>query len=226
MTLTLPIHPLTGDQALGFRKDGRAIWPIKGGSGEGEGGNAGDQGAGSGDQGDAGTDGNQGDGNQGDNQGDQGTEGEAQLGDAGKKALTAERDARKAAEKELGTLKDEVARLRRSNAAVKGTDVEAIKAEIRAEFATQIAETAIKAEAKGRLHDPADALLYIKPADMSGEDAIKAAVDQLLKDRPYLAATESGPTPWGDVGGGQRKASESEPATPEERMRRAYGNKI
>ncbi|MCF3174794.1 hypothetical protein IPZ61_15860 [Streptomyces sioyaensis] len=157
-------------------------------------------------------------------------EGEDQLGDAGKKALTAERDARKAAEKELGTLKDEVARLRRSNAAVKGTDVEAIKSEIRAEFASQLAETAIKAEAKGRLADPADALLYIKSADFDTSDdaAVTKAVDDLLKARPYLAAqtgASGGVKPWGDVGGGKTPSTEPEPATPEERMRRAYGGK-
>ncbi|WAU09943.1 hypothetical protein [Streptomyces nigrescens] len=32
---TLPAHPRTGEVALGFRRDGRPIWPIKGGSGEG-----------------------------------------------------------------------------------------------------------------------------------------------------------------------------------------------
>jgi hypothetical protein len=151
--------------------------------------------------------------------------GEAELGDAGKKALTAERDARKTAEKERDALKADNDRLRRSNAASKGTDLEAIKTEIRAEFAAQLSETAIKAEAKGRLHDPADALLYIKPDAVNGDDAIKAAVDQLLKDRPYLAAAESGAKPWGDVGGGKTPSTESEPATPEERMRRAYGSK-
>ncbi|MFE2033043.1 hypothetical protein ACFXBB_07225 [Streptomyces scopuliridis] len=31
----LPIHPRTGESALGLRRDGRPIWPIKGGSGEG-----------------------------------------------------------------------------------------------------------------------------------------------------------------------------------------------
>ena len=153
------------------------------------------------------------------------TPAEPDLGDAGKKALKAERDARKNAEKELADIKDEVSRLRRSNAATKGTDLEAIKAEIRSEYATQLAESAIKSEAKGRLADPADALLYIKPGDVAeGEDAIKAAIDKLLADKPYLAAS-TGPKPWGDVGGGQRKSAEPEPSTPEERMRRAYGQK-
>ncbi|MFC8495327.1 hypothetical protein ACFUJU_31960 [Streptomyces sp. NPDC057235] len=31
---SLPVHPHTGDRALGRRRDGRPIWPIKGGSGE------------------------------------------------------------------------------------------------------------------------------------------------------------------------------------------------
>lgn len=217
MSIKLPMHPVTGDMALGFRKDGRPIWPIKGGSGEGEGGNS------------------EGEGNAEDGtppEGEQNAEGEADLGDAGKKALKAERDARKAAEKtaqesaaRIAELETEASRLRRSNAASKGTDVEAIKAEIRAEFAAQLAESAIKAEAKGRLTDPTDALLYIKPADVAeGEDAIKAAIDKLLTDRPYLAV-QAGAKPWGDVGGGQRTSSEPEPSTPEERMRRAYGAK-
>lgn len=32
---SLPSHPRTGEAATGFRRDGRPIWPIKGGSGEG-----------------------------------------------------------------------------------------------------------------------------------------------------------------------------------------------
>ncbi|MFF0744208.1 hypothetical protein ACFYVL_27800 [Streptomyces sp. NPDC004111] len=37
LDVPLPSHPRTGEAALGFRRDGRPIWPIKGGSGEGEG---------------------------------------------------------------------------------------------------------------------------------------------------------------------------------------------
>ncbi|MFE7262250.1 hypothetical protein ACFU9B_09305 [Streptomyces sp. NPDC057592] len=33
--VSLPMHPRTGDRALGYRQDGRPIWPIKGGSGDG-----------------------------------------------------------------------------------------------------------------------------------------------------------------------------------------------
>lgn len=213
MSVQLPIHSLTGETALGFRKDGRPIWPIKGGSGEGAPGSTGEGGTGEG------------------GEPDEGVKDETDLGDAGKKALKAERDARKAAEKtaqehadKLAELEAEAARLRRSNAAQKGTDLEAIKAEIRAEFATQLTESAIRAEAKGRLADPSDAFLYLKPAELKGEEAIKEAIDKLLTDKPYLAA-KSGAQPWGDVGGGQRNAPEPEPASPEERMRRAYGRK-
>lgn len=152
---------------------------------------------------------------------------DAELGDAGKKAIKAERDARKAAEKERDAAQAEVKRLQRSNAAVKGTDLDAIKSEIRAEFQTQLAETAIKAEAKGRLQDPADALLYLKASDVDTSDdaAVTKAIDDLLEARPYLAAKGSGDgaKPWGDVGGGKTPSAEPEPSSPEERMRRAYG---
>lgn len=155
------------------------------------------------------------------------------LGDAGKAALASERDARKAAEKsakesaaKLAEHEAEIARLRRSNAAVKDVDIDGIKAELTAEWAGKLAESAIRAEAKGRLADPADALLYIKAADYAtGDDAaITAAVDELLKSKPYLAAAAGAPM-WGSVSGGSREASEPEPASPEDRMRRAYGNK-
>lgn len=198
---TLPRHARTGELALGFRKDGRPIWAIKGGSGEGD--------------------------------------PPAvppvveppkvdppvvdppeadKLGDAGVKALQTEREARKAAEAE-------VKRLQRANAAVKGTDLEAIKAEIQSEFAVTLAETSLKAEAKGRLVNPADVLLYVKAEDLKGKDdaAVSKAVDDLLKERPYLAAAD-GPGKWGDVGGGNREASEAEPVSALDRMRRGYEN--
>lgn len=34
-TKSLPVHARTGDRALGYWRDGRPIWPIRGGSGEG-----------------------------------------------------------------------------------------------------------------------------------------------------------------------------------------------
>ncbi|MGW2591659.1 hypothetical protein ACWCXC_15540 [Streptomyces sp. NPDC001515] len=208
---TLPFHPLTGDQALGFRKSGTPIWPIKGGSGEGDPGS------------DPGT---EPDGKPGTDPNDNpGTDPEAVLGDAGKKAIKAERDARKTAEKERDDAHAEVKRLQRANAAVKGHDLEAIKAEIREEFKEQINSAALRAEAKGRLADPSDVGRYLDVKTLDGEEAIKAAVDQLLKDRPYLAAASTSDKPWGEVGGGKQPSGDPEPSSPQERMARAYGSK-
>jgi len=207
-TSTLPRHSQTGEFALGFRKDGRPIWPIKGGSGEGEppvppvvppvppvvppvvAPPADDK-----------------------------------LGEGGIKALQAERDARKAADARVAELEAEANRLRRSNAASKGTDLEALKAEIQGEFAVTLAETNLKAEAKGRLVNPADVLLYVKAEDLKGKDdaAVAKAVDDLLKERPYLAAADSSGK-WGDVGGGNRETSEPEPTSAFDRLRRGYEN--
>ncbi|MFJ2783689.1 MULTISPECIES: hypothetical protein [unclassified Streptomyces] len=133
-----------------------------------------------------------------------------------------------AAEKRAGEAETEAARLRRSNAAQRGTDIEGMRDEIRAEFTAQLVRAELRAAAAGRLRDPADALALVDVAALvgSGGDidtaAVAAAVDQLVKDKPYLAA-ESTPAPvWGDVGAGQRSTAEPEPATPLDRLRRAY----
>ncbi|NYI06067.1 hypothetical protein [Allostreptomyces psammosilenae] len=218
MAFEFPVHPTTGEKALGFRKDGRPIWPIKGGSGDKV--PATDPTADP--SVDPSVDPEKGPDDAGNEPKD---DPEADLGDAGKKALKAERDARKTAEKERDSLKEENARLRRANAAVKGTDLEAIKAEIRSEFEGRLAEAAIRAEAKGRLNDPSDTARYpeyFTDIDASDEGAVKSAIDKLLTDKPYLAAS-SDPKPWGDVGGGPRKSSEPQPTSPVERMARAYG---
>lgn len=83
----LPVHPFTGLTALGLRRNGAAIWPVKGGApGEGEG--------------------------EGGDSGNPGSEGEGgQLGDAGKKALDAMKAERNAARKELTALKVELDKL-------------------------------------------------------------------------------------------------------------------
>ncbi|MFE9335268.1 hypothetical protein [Streptomyces sp. NPDC007063] len=213
--LHLPTHPRTGDRAIGFRKDGRAIWPIKGGSGDG----------------DPTTDPT-----------DDGKTPEPAvtdpapappapddgLGDAGKKALTAEREARKSAEKERDEANAELSRLRRANAAQKGTDVDAIKSEIRAEFSEKLTAAAVRAEAKGRLADPSAAARYpeyFADVDSSDEAALADAVGKLLEEHPYLAADKGAQPHWGAVDGDGREPSEPEPRSALERMTRAYGNK-
>ncbi|MFJ7588436.1 hypothetical protein ACIQZO_13825 [Streptomyces sp. NPDC097617] len=145
--------------------------------------------------------------------------------------LTAERTAREAAEKRASEAETEAARLRRSNAAQKPDDVAALREEIRSEFATQLVRAEVRAAAAGRLRDPADALALVDVAALTGKGgevdvkAVSAAVEKLIKDKPYLAAAldpnRQAPM-WGDVGAGQRESAEPEPATPQDRLRRAY----
>lgn len=54
--------------------------------------------------------------------------------------------------------------------------------------------------------------------------AVATAVDQLAKDKPYLAVETTGSASWGDVGAGPRASAEPEPATPFDRLRRAHGD--
>ncbi|MET9425656.1 hypothetical protein ABZY06_33970 [Streptomyces sp. NPDC006540] len=162
--------------------------------------------------------------------------GDETLGDAGKAALTAERTARKDAERsakeaadKLATLEAEVKRLQRANAAVKGTDLDAIKAEIAAEYDSKVLASEIKAEAKGKVVDAPEVAArypeYFKDLTAGDDKAIADAVTKLLTDKPYLAVESSSDPQWGDVGGGNRKTSKPEPSNPQERMARAYGSK-
>ncbi|MFD4700830.1 hypothetical protein [Streptomyces niveus] len=149
--------------------------------------------------------------------------------------LSTERAARAAAEKRAETAEAEATRLRRSNAAQKPGDLDALRGEIRQEFTGQLVRAEIRAAAAGRLRDPADALALVDVAGLVSEsgdvDAAKvsAALDQLVKDKPYLALAaepaSTSPAPWGDVGSGQRGNVEpdAEPATPFDRLRDAYG---
>ncbi|MFJ9207502.1 hypothetical protein [Streptomyces sp. NPDC102264] len=161
-------------------------------------------------------------------QGEAGTRAEGDQADVVKTAETA----REAAEKRAAEAEQEAARLRRSNAATRGTDLDALRDEVRAEFTEQLVRAELRAAAAGKLRDPADALALLDVSALAGSGgdidaaAVAAAVDQLVKDKPYLAAADpSAPAPvWGDVGAGPRETTdEPEPATPLDRLRRAYG---
>ncbi|SCD35582.1 hypothetical protein [Streptomyces sp. OspMP-M43] len=159
----------------------------------------------------------------------QGEAGKGAEGDQADAVKTAE-TARAAAEKRASEAEQEAARLRRSNAATKGTDLDALRSEVRAEFTEALVRAELRAAAAGKLRDPADALALLDVASLAGSGgdidaaAVAAAVDQLVKDKPYLAVADQGsPAPmWGDVGAGQRDTAEPEPATPFDRLRRAY----
>ncbi|MEU1018076.1 hypothetical protein [Streptomyces sp. NPDC005898] len=158
-------------------------------------------------------------------QGEPGKGAEGNQADAVKTAETA----RAAAEERATEAEQEAARLRRSNAATKGTDLDAMRAEIRQEFTEQLVRAELRAAAAGKLRDPADALALLDVSTLAGSGgdidaaAVAAAVDQLVKDKPYLAVAETDPArSWGDVGAGPRESAEPEPATPLDRLRRAY----
>jgi hypothetical protein len=141
-----------------------------------------------------------------------------QLGPAGEKALAEERAARRAAEKASKEAKAELEKLRKESM----TDQEKAIAEARAEARKEALGTAnerlmraeIKAAAGNKLADPGDAVAHLRDAgDLDrflsddGEidtKAVTSAIDELLKTKPYLAATaKTGALP----GGGAKPSS-------------------
>jgi len=112
MSLTLPVHCSTGQQAIGFRRDGRPIWPILGASPDDS----------SNPPVDPKADPKPVDPNPVDDptKGDPKDPADKPLGPNGEKALQAERDARKALEKELA----ELAPLKKIAAALGGGDAD------------------------------------------------------------------------------------------------------
>ncbi|MFG2916253.1 hypothetical protein ACGF0D_25605 [Kitasatospora sp. NPDC048298] len=159
-----------------------------------------------------------------------GTPGTGTEGDKGTAPTGDQAEAVKAAEKRAADAEAETARLRRSNAAQKGTDLDALREEIRAEFATELLRAEIRASAAGKLKDPADALALLDLGALAGSGgainatAVSEALEALVKAKPYLAAEKTEAGAWGDVGAGPRSSAEPEPSTPYERLRRAYSD--
>ncbi|WP_045746396.1 hypothetical protein [Actinoplanes rectilineatus] len=215
----LPVHPFTRLQAIGFRRNGAPIWPVKGGSGEGD--------DGSGDDGDGG----------GDDDADQ-------LGDAGKKALDAmkgkwqrERDAAKpwktlAREHGVSTPEELLAKLSGKKDDHQQADADKIRREAATEATAaanrRIVRAEVKAAAAGKFADPADAIAFLDldefEVDDEGEvdaDAITAALTELLTKKPHLAA-QGGRRFQGGGDGGHRGGSTKESTPGLGRLRDAY----
>jgi len=132
------------------------------------------------------------------------------LGDAGKKALAAERAAAKAAEKRAKAAEAELEKIRLANASDAEKAAAAAKAEGRAEALAvsnaRLLRAEVKAAAAGVLNDPDDAVRLLDldefEVDEDGEvdaKAIKAAVQRLADAKPYLAV---GAKPAALPGGG------------------------
>lgn len=146
------------------------------------------------------------------------------LGDAGKKALEAERAARKAAEKEakrVRGLEAELASLREQQMSEQEKAIEQARTsaaeEARNEALTEVNRRLFRAEVKaaaaGKVADPdllndpevAMSLLGLDevPVTDDGEvdaEAISAALDDLIERKPYLAVGERQPVPDADQG--------------------------
>nr|WP_119589716.1 hypothetical protein [Streptomyces scabiei] len=216
MHAPLPVHPLTGLTAVGWRKarpgedEGELypVWPVLGGADDEDDDQDDD---GTDDSGDDGGDDSQ-DDDKGGSDDDADPDGADQLGDKGKRALASmkgkwrsEREKRKALEQQLaekdGADEAEQARRKTEADAVARANARILKAEIRA-------------AAKGRLNDPKDALTFLDLGQFEvGEDGeidseeIEDAIDDLLKNKPYLAAATAKRFQGSGDGGAARKAS-------------------
>ena len=132
------------------------------------------------------------------------------LGDAGKKALAAERATAKAAEKRAKAAEAELERVRLENASAEEKAIAAARAEGRTEaLATanvRLVRAEVKAAAGGVLQDPEDAVRLLDLSEFGVDDdgevdtkAITAAVRRLAESKPYLAV---GAKPTALPGGG------------------------
>lgn len=130
---------------------------------------------------------------------DAGGEGEAALGDPGKKALDRMKAERNAARRELRELKAKYEPESKEEAAAQ------------TKFAQRILRSEIKAAAAGKLADPADAYRFLDLEQFEvgedgevDEDEIASAIADLVEKKPYLAATQ-GSRRKGSADGGVRK---------------------
>lgn len=188
-------------------------------------------------RGEAGGDGD-GDGS-GDGDGD--GQGKGDLGDAGKKAIQAERQARKDADKSRKSAEDaleqakakitelEKAGLNDHEKAISDAVEEATKTareESDAKWRGNVVKNAVKAAAVGKIANPdlAPGLISVNDldpeSDTFGTD-IASAIDALVKDNPFLEATPKKPKGSGD-GGPHGGSDDDENLTPTQRMRKAY----
>lgn len=114
------------------------------------------------------------------------------LGDAGKKALEAERAARREAERKLKEIEDrDKSELQKLQDAVKERDGQL--AQLPAQVRKQAIRFASQATQAGFL-DPEDALLNID-VDLGDDAAVKAALEELAQRKPHLVRRDTPKVP-------------------------------
>jgi hypothetical protein len=150
--------------------------------------------------------------------GDPDPEGADDLGDKGKKALDSMKTKLRAERERRRTAESERDRLKAKPAGEDGAEgAEQIRAEAdRAATAranTRIVRSEVRAAAAGKLADPKDALTFLDldqfEVDEDGqvdEDEIADAIDDLVKNKPYLAAATAKRFQGTGDGGAARKA--------------------
>lgn len=155
-------------------------------------------------------------------EGGDGKEEDKPLGPKGEKALAAEKEKRRQAQQDLREWKAlglSPADIKKLIAAKEGDepDLEAVRREAGAEATkkanARILRSEIKAAAAGKLADPADALRLLDLDRFEvgddgevDEDEIADAIDELVKNKPYLAV-QDGKRFKGKADGGTRKES-------------------
>lgn len=148
-----------------------------------------------------------------DNQQPANTNGQDELGEAGQRAIAAERAARKAAEKRLGDLEKELNSLRESSMSEQEKAVERARREAAAEaqkgFNLRLKQAEVRAAAAGKLADPEDAIRFLDldlfdvfEDGSVDKKAVEKALGDLVKAKPYLAASATRPA--GDIDQGAR----------------------
>lgn len=132
----------------------------------------------------------------------------ADLGEAGRKALRAERDARAQAERERDALAAERDELKAKTQTEQEKALEDAKkagaAEATLAANRRIVKSELRAACAGKVTDPDDAVALLGDLDrfiVKGEPDVKAissAIDELVKAKPYLAAAgKAKPLPGG-----------------------------
>lgn len=176
----LPVHPRTGLTALGLRRNGAPIWPVRGGSGDDD---PADQGAADGD-------------------GSEDPDVPEGTGDAGKQAINRMKTERNAARKELRDAKARLAQYEKAEQEKADAD----KSE--AEKRTAAEERAAAAELRAlRLEVAAEKGLTAAQAKrLVGDtrEALEADADEILRDFPVTPAKPEPRSPRPDPSQGSR----------------------